>query len=63
MLFTRMERCGLEWAVGEIGIVKHAWICVYARVNVRYGKGREEIKFGNEVNEDWRIIIMGEGKC
>ena len=24
-----------EWVVGKVGIVKYAWVCVYADVNVR----------------------------
>ncbi len=30
--------------IREVGIVKYAWICIYAPVNVKSGKGREVIR-------------------
>ncbi len=56
------------WAVGKIGIVRYAWMCVYALVNVSNGRGREEMrKFWDDVNEclnsferGSRIVLMGD---
>ncbi len=31
----------IVWAVGKIGIVKYAWVCVYAPVNSSSGRGKE----------------------
>ena len=31
----------IVWAVGKIGIVKYAWVCVDALVNVGNERGRE----------------------
>ncbi len=55
-------------AVGKIGIVKYAWVCVYAPVNSSNGRGKEEMrKFWNDVNECLRsfergnrIVLMGD---
>ena len=54
--------------MGKIGIVKYAWVCVYAPVNVVNGRGREEMrKFWNDVNEclrsfnrGTRIVLIGD---
>ena len=32
-------------------VVKYAWVSVYAPVNVRTVKGKNEMRFWNEVNE------------
>ncbi len=56
------------WAVGKIGIVRYAWMCVYVPVNVSNGRGREEMrKFWDDVNEclkrferGSRIVLMGD---
>ena len=58
----------IAWAVGKIGIVKSAWLCVYAPVSVSNGRGREEMrKFCNDVNDCLRslergskIVLMGD---
>ncbi len=52
----------IVWAVGKIGIVKYAWVCVYAPVNSSSGRGREEMrKFWNDVNECLRSLKGGVG--
>ncbi len=49
------------WTAGKVGMVKYAWVCVYAPVNARNGKGREEMrKFWNDVNECLRKIVGGK---
>ncbi len=58
----------IVWAVGKIGIVKYAWMCVHAPVNVSNGRGRKEMrKFWGDVNEclkrferERRIVLMGD---
>ncbi len=50
----------IVWAVGKIGIVKYAWVCVHTPANVSNGGGREEMrKFWNDVNEYWRCFKRG----
>ncbi len=42
----------IVWAKTKVGIVKYAWICIYAPVNVKSGKGREKLReFGDDVND------------
>ena len=55
------------WEVENIKIIKYVWVCVYALVNVRSKKGKEEIKFWNYMNEclmkigRWsRIVLIGD---
>ncbi|MCP5003018.1 MAG: hypothetical protein GY941_03575 [Planctomycetes bacterium] len=58
----------LVWMTGKIGIVKYAWICVYAPVNVKTKKGKGVMKkFWEEVSEcigkfekGRRVILMGD---
>ena len=58
----------IVWAVRKIGIVKYGWICLYATVNVRNRKGKEEMRtFWNYVNEclaeirrGRRIVLIGD---
>ena len=33
----------IVWAVEKMGIAEYAWICVYAPVNARHGRRREEM--------------------
>ena len=62
------EGSRIVWATGKVGIVKYAWVCVYAPVNARSGKGREEMrKFWYNLNECLRrfergrkIVLMGD---
>ena len=56
------------WAVRKVEIVKYTWVCVYALINVRSRKGKEEMKkFWNYVNEclmeigrGCRIVFIGD---
>ena len=58
----------IVWAVSKIGIIKYAWVCVYAPVNKRSGKGRAEMeKFWNDLNEclkkigkGRRVVLLGD---
>ncbi len=48
-MWKGLEGCGWKgsrtvWAKTKEGIVKYAWICIYAPVNVKSGKGREKIR-------------------
>ena len=56
------------WVKGKMGVVKYAWICVYAPVNGNTKKDLEDMrKFWMSLNEclkkferDRRIILMGD---
>ena len=58
----------IVWLTGKVGIVKYAWICVYAPVNVKTKKGRCEMrKFWDELSEcvgsfesGRKVILMGD---
>ena len=55
------------WAIGKVGIIKYASVCVYAPANARSGKRKEEVrKFWNYVIECLmkfgrvsRIVLIG----
>ncbi len=52
----------------RVGITKYAWLCIYAPVNVKSERGRENMKeFWDEVNEcigmfekGRRIVMLGD---
>ena len=58
----------IVWVKGKIGIVKYAWVCVYAPVNMKTTKGKEEMKkFWKNLNEclsefesERKVIVMGD---
>ena len=58
----------IVWVKGKIGIVKYAWVSVYAPVNKRTVKGKNEMmRFWNELNEciksfesGRKVIVMGD---
>ena len=62
--------CGsrIVWVKGKIGMIKYAWVCVYAPVNMKTTKGKSEMnKFWNELNEclkkfepERKVIVMGD---
>ncbi len=42
----------IVWAKTKVGIIKYAWVSIYALVNVKSGKGREKMReFWDEVND------------
>ncbi len=41
----------IVWAVGKLGIVNYAWVCIHALVNASNGREREMRKFWNDVSE------------
>lgn len=47
---------------GKKEILNYAWICIYAPVNVRNGRGRE-MKFWNNVNECLRTFEEAIRSC
>ena len=47
------------WAVGKVGIVKYAWVCVYTPVFARSRKGREEIR---KLWKDVNVCVIGIGR-
>ncbi len=72
-MWKGLEDCGwkgtrIVWAKTKVGIVKYAWICIYALVNVKSGKGREEMReFGDEINDclgmfekGRRMVVLGD---
>ncbi len=59
----------------KVGVVKYAWVCIYAPVNVKSGKGREKIRefwdeerkgahcsCQSECGRDWKIADGKEHK-
>ena len=62
--------CGsrIVWVKGKIGMVKYAWVCVYAPVNKKTKKGKSEMKeFWNELNDclkmfepERKVFVMGD---
>ncbi len=63
-----MEEHRIVWVKCKIGIVKYAWVCVYAPVNMKTVKGKnEEMKFWNDLNKciksfekGRKVIVMGD---
>lgn len=40
------------WVKGKTGIVKYAWVCVYAPVNMKNVQGKDEMKqFWRNLND------------
>jgi len=62
--------CGtrIVWIMGKIGLVKYVWVCVYAPVNAKTKKGRDERnEFWKDLNDclrkfepERRVILMGD---
>ena len=62
--------CGsrIVWVKGKIGMVKYAWVCVYAPVNMKTTKGKSEMRvFWKELNEclkkfepERKVFVMGD---
>ena len=58
----------IVWVKCKIGLVKYAWVSVYAPVNMKTVKGKNEMmKFWNDLNEcikcfeiGRRVIVMGD---
>jgi len=58
----------IVWVKGKVGITKYAWVCVYAPVNMKTTKGRDEMrKFWKNLNEclsdfesERKVIVMGD---
>ena len=58
----------IVWMKCKVGMIKYAWVCVYAPVNLKTVKGKKEMeKFWNELNdcingfeEGRKVIVMGD---
>ena len=58
----------IVWVKSKIGLIKYAWVCVYAPVNKRTLKGKSEMrKFWKDLNEciecfeiERKVIVMGD---
>ena len=58
----------IVWAKTKVGIIKYAWVSIYAPVNVKSGKDREKMReIWDEVNdclgmfeEGRRIVVFGD---
>ena len=58
----------IVWVKCKLGIIRYAWVCVYAPVNMKTTNGRKEMeKFWNELNEcvnsfeeGRKVIVMGD---
>ncbi len=72
-MWEGLEDCGwkgtrITWAKTRVGITKYAWICKYAPVNVKSGRGRKNMReFWDEVNEcigmfekRRRLVVLGD---
>ncbi len=55
------------WVKGKVGLVKYAWVCIYAPVNVTKKGLRERKVFWEEVNsclksfeKERKLVMMGD---
>ena len=58
----------IVWVKGKIGMIKYAWVCVYAPVNLKTTKGKSEMKmFWKNLNDclkefepERKVVVMGD---